>query len=95
MSYSSASEDDGGRAIAVPEGLRSLLNDISREVRTHLIYRKVASSSTPWLVALLGYYHPQMVKSLNSSTFWLVAVPEGLRSLLIDISPEVRTHFEI
>ena len=35
LSYSSASEDDGagGKApIAVPEGLRGLLNDISREV---------------------------------------------------------------
>ena len=38
LSYSSASEDDGSKAIAVPDGLRSLLNDISREVSTrHLI----------------------------------------------------------
>ena len=34
LSYSSASEDDGGgkTPLAVPEGLRGLLNDVSREV---------------------------------------------------------------
>ena len=38
-----------------------------------LTYRKVASSSTPRLVARLGQQHPKKVKSLNSSTSWLVA----------------------
>ena len=34
LCYSSASEDDGGgkTPLAVPEGLRGLLNDVSREV---------------------------------------------------------------
>ena len=33
LSYSSASEDDGKGPIAVPEGLRTILNEIAREVR--------------------------------------------------------------
>lgn len=33
LSYSSASEDDGKGPIAVPEGLRAILNEIAREVR--------------------------------------------------------------
>ena len=40
LSYSSASEDDGGKTpIAVPEGLKGLLNDISREVSVFVFMR--------------------------------------------------------
>ena len=40
LSYSSASEDDGGgkTPLAVPEGLRGLLNDVSREVGIEKIF---------------------------------------------------------
>ena len=37
LSYSSASEDDGKGPIAVPEGLRAILNEIAREVRLILL----------------------------------------------------------
>ena len=46
LSYSSASEDDGKGPIAVPEGLRAILNEIAREVRLILLigitYKKIA-----------------------------------------------------
>ena len=46
LSYSSASEDDGKGPIAVPEGLRAILNEIAREVRLILligIFTKIAN----------------------------------------------------
>ena len=46
LSYSSASEDDGGgkTPLAVPEGLRGLLNDVSREVGFNLNYFSLAKN---------------------------------------------------
>ena len=52
LSYSSASEDDGGgkTPLAVPEGLRGLLNDVSREVGLICIFFEWAKiSSQPGL----------------------------------------------
>ena len=46
LSYSSASEDDGKGPIAVPEGLRAILNEIAREVRLILqigFFTKIAN----------------------------------------------------
>ena len=74
LSYSSASEDDGKGPIAVPEGLRAILNEIAREVRLILLigitYKKIAKLEFSTKIAkICPSYCSKITKNLGIDIF--------------------------